>query len=297
MPASQVSEFQMGTPKAMNDARAMQESENNRGAKLVTQARQVETDELIYVYNILAGWDFPPVTQPPTFPHFKIPICPKDKEFAYTTLPRYVNEPYEKPNTTEIMYTQRSGTEAANSLLNPDSHPGNPWDAQFRDITRFGNQDQSGNNLNAFGVFWSFTKPDDLRLVEEIKRCRQRVDSTMRALVDAGEQLNAANNRKDISPLMHFAMEYFNLQAGWHQSHAHMIPCPVCGDSIRESLAYHKNAMGDRCIIDWQRTYAAGVIKREDVPVELRWWEEEEPEPEPVAAAPAPRNKAKGKTR
>src|SRR5438105_8409315 len=75
----------------------------------------------------------------------------------------------------------------------------------------------------------------------------------MRALVNKGEELNASSRRTEITPLMHQAIEHFQLQAAWHMSHARLTPCPNCGEPVREGIAYHKNEFGDRCIIDQAR--------------------------------------------
>jgi len=291
VPANQVSRFDMGTPKAINDSRAMQEAANSKATILVAQEHGNDPGRKIYLYNICAGWDFPPVYQPPTFPRFEIQKCERGQKIAFKLLPPFVNDPIEHPGavegTTEITYRRRPGSEAANSLVNPDSHPRNPFEAQFRDIEKFGNRDQTGNNLNAFGVWWSFTAPDDPLLEEEIKRMRTRLDGTMRGLIDAGNMLNAQNDRKAITPLMHFAMEYFNLEADWHKSHQHRVLCPNCGDSVPEGIIYHRNSFGDRCIIDKER-YLESVAEKHPT---QQLASEEENEDEQIPAAPAPKNK------
>lgn len=298
LPASQVSRFESGTPKAINDARAMQENSNSKATILVSQDAGREADYMIYLYNVCVGWEFPPVQQPPTFPSFKIPTCKKGEKFAFTTLPAFVNNPIERPGavegTTEITYRRVDGREAANSLVNPDAHPRNPFEAQFRNIEKFGNRDQTGNNLNAFGIFWSMTTPDDPKLKEELDACRARLNTTMRGLVEQGNNLNAQGNLKDISPLMHFAMEYFNLEADWHKSHEHRVPCPNCGMPIREGLAYHKNEFGDRCIIDHER-YQASIVK-EKTAASAAAQESDEEEPVMVPATPATKKKARTKS-
>jgi hypothetical protein len=283
VPASKVSEMAFGTPKAMREARGLQDAENTRGTTLMTQAQGADAGYVIYVYNILAGFEHPVINQPPDFSAFKIPVCPRGQKFSYTTLPAFTKTKFNKPGTTEYYYTNRDGREAANSLLNPDAHPGNPWGAQLSESTAFGNNDMTGVNRNSFGVFWSLTKPDDPKLEEEIKLFRKRCDKTMRGLVDEGNTLNASNDRKAITPLMHFAMEYFHLEAEWHRSHEHRVPCPNCGEPVREGIAYHKNEFGDRCIIDRER-YEASIEHAKPARVEAA--EEEE---EPIAAGLAKR--------
>jgi hypothetical protein len=262
VPASQVSRFEQGTPKAMERGKQMEANENNRGSRLQAQYAR-PNDRFIFLYNILRGWDFPPVQQPPTFPNFKIPSVPAGEDFAFTLLSETVNELYAKPGTDEVLYITRPGTEAANSLVNPDQHPGNPWDAQFRDIRKFGNGDMGACNLNELGVWWSWTEPDDPKLIEEINRMRKRVDQTMKALINEGNTLNLTpDGRTQITPLHHFAMDYFHLQSKWHESMEHLVPCPNCQMPVRQGIAYHKNEFGDRCIIDRERYEAAIELSR-----------------------------------
>lgn len=255
--ANEISRFEQGTPKTMDMGRSMQHTANQSGARLQAQyARPIE--KFIFLYNILRGWDFAPIEQPPTFPRFIIPPVPVGEDFSFTLLAETVNEIYVKPGTNELMYQTRPGTEAANSLVNPDQHPGNPWDAQFRDIRKFGNQDMGACNLNEVGVWWSWTEPDDPKLVEEINRMRKRVDGTMRALIAEANKLNVTKDGPEqITPFHHFAMEYFNLQSAWHSSMSHLVPCPNCSMPVRQGIAYHKNDFGDRCIIDRDRYEAA----------------------------------------
>jgi hypothetical protein len=116
-------------------------------------------------------------------------------------------------------------------------------------------------NMNALGVFWSPLAPDDPKLEAQIKKFRARVDRTMDALVKEGNRLNASGKLGDISAMMHFAMDYFGLQATWHMSHRHKTECPNCGELVLEGVAYHKNGSGDDCIIDYDR-YAQVVMRK-----------------------------------
>jgi hypothetical protein len=254
-------------PKMMNRiSQSMTDSHSARGAGntiLATSDDMRAPDNFIYVYNILQGWDFNPITQPPTFPFFKIPTCAKGEKFSVTLLPAYTNLPFEREGanegTTEIYYRKEDGRKAATSQLNPSAFPGTDWNSQLQN---WDSGDQFGNNMNALGVFWSFTEPDDPKLDEEIALFRERVHQTMTELVKRAETLHAQGPQGQvlITPLMHFAMDYLGKQASWHMSLRHMISCPNCGESIPEGLAYHRNQFGDRCILDRAR-YEASIEK------------------------------------
>jgi len=210
----------------------------------------------IYIYNICA---LPHVrNQPPEFPMFTIEPCEKGKKFSVKPFPGLVNERYVKPGTSEYHYKQVDGRKYATSLLNPSHFPGTDWRTQLNDrIT--GQEDMSGMDMNAFGVFWSELTPDDPALNEQIALFRKRADRTMEALVAEGNKYHAEGRPGVISGLMHFAMDYFGLSAPWHMSHRHKTECLNCGDLVLEGIAYHRNSSGDICIIDRER-YEASVI-------------------------------------
>jgi hypothetical protein len=194
--------------------------------------------------------------------------CPKGERFSVTAFPGLVKERYCKPGTSDYYYSEVDGRKYATSLLNPDCFPGTDWQSQLIEGST-GNDDMTGMNMNAFGVFWSELGPDDPKLDGVIKRFRARVDRTMDALVKEGNRLNATGNLGAITSNMHFAMDYFGLTAAWHMSHKHKTECPNCGELVLEGLAYHRNSMGDRCIIDRER-YEASVVSEDNAPRQTR---------------------------
>jgi hypothetical protein len=213
----------------------------------------------LYIYNIC---ELPHTrNQPPEFPAFAVEPCQKGEKFSCKIFPGLVKERYVRPGTSEYYYREVDGRKYATSLLNPDIFPGTDWEAQLIEGTT-GNNDMTGMNMNALGVFWSELAPDDPKLNEQIRRVRARVDRTMDFLVKEGNRHNAEGKLGNISPMMHFAMEYFGLSAPWHMSHRHKTECPNCGDLVLEGIAYHRNASGDICIIDRER-YEASVVPAE----------------------------------
>lgn len=215
-----------------------------------------KVDEVIHIYNIVPGLRHDPRCQPPNFPMFKVPYCEPGAKFGHTTIPAMIKNPYTKPGTNEHYYLREDGRKSATSLLNPSVHPSSPWETQLKEIvpgTQGTAQDQTGNNLNAFGVFWSLTPPNDPALDQEIQLFKERVERTFKTMVDEAESFYAAGDRRSITPRMHFAMDYLGLSAPWHQSTARMMPCPNCGMHVREGLAYHKNEFNEKCIIDREK--------------------------------------------
>ena len=250
--------------RAMNQAKAMAEAENHGATTLAPGDERESPKYVIYIYNILAREYV--VNQPPLFPALKIPACEKGEQFSFTIIPAFVNEPYNKPGTTEMYYKKIDGRRCATSLLNPSAFPGLNWESQLQNWDSI---DQSGNNLNKFGVFWSLTRPDEKeKLREEIKLFRARVQETMNELVKEAELFAAQRDLKSIGPLHHFAMDYFGKEAGWHMTSVHMVSCPMCGEAVKEGIAYHKNSMGEKCIIDIDK-YKEMVRKQREVDREL----------------------------
>lgn len=242
--------------KAMGQAQALADQENHGSTTLITQDRQTEPDYFIYVYNLLEKeWI---VRQPPLFAAFHIPKCEKGKRFAVTLLPAFVNEVTMKAGTTELSYKQIDGRKAATSLLNPGAFPGTNWEGQLHN---WNTDDQTGNNLNNFGCFWSLTRPDETDKLEvEIALFLDKCKVTMEELVKRAEELAESDEKKLITPLMHFAMDYLGKQSVWHMSMQHKVTCPNCGDQVLEGIAYHRNSFGDRCIIDMAK-YQRSVVQ------------------------------------
>lgn len=250
--------------RAMREGKAMTDAQNQGNNTLEAQDFGPEAGYVIYVYNILDKAHL--IQQPPLFPGFPIPACPKGQKYSFTLLPAFVNEPFMKPGTTEYYYKRRDGRSAANSLVNPSAYPSTSWNAQ---TAKWETGDQFGNNLNAVGVWWSLTMPEEVEeLDKEIKIFRDRLTQTMNDFVKTAEALAAGNDLKSITPWHHFAMDYLGKQAAWHMSTRHMITCPNCGDPVMEGISYHRNAFGEKCIIDRQR-YLVSIGQAE-------------PEPEPV---------------
>ena len=227
--------------------KAQQNAQNMGENILEVQDARGQDGYVIYVYNIV---DLPhPVRQ--TGFYLNIPACPKGQKVAWTTLPAWTRDIYVKPGSTEYMYKMIDGRKAATSLLNPAAYPSKDWDTQ---LANWQADDQQGNNLNAYGCWWSLTMPEETdKLDREIALFKKRVLDTMNGLVAQAELFYAAGDRKSITPLMHFAMDYLKKKAEWHMSMQHMISCPNCGEDIVDGIAYHKNDFGEKCIVDVER--------------------------------------------
>ena len=73
----------------------------------------------------------------------------------------------------------------------------------------------------------------------------------------------------------HMAAEMFGIDVEWHRVMTPKIECPQCGEKIKDGVAFHFTN-GTRCILDYERAYLAGAIKKEDVPEGREWWGKKE---------------------
>lgn len=238
-------------------ARSMERQQNSpKGARLETGDDLQEPTYKIYVYNLLELDHV--VEQPPAFPHFVIRAKEHGSRFSVTTLPAFIKERYERPGSTDYYYKRIDCRKYATSLLNPAAYPGTLWEAQLQNWNR--DSDQFGNNLNALGCFWSLHDPNDPGLEEEIRLVSAYATRTMNELVRKAELLYNSNKQADITPLMHFAMDYLHKQAPWHMQSDRMVDCPTCGEPVKEGIAYHRNSFGDKCPVDYAKCRELGII-------------------------------------
>jgi len=248
--------------RASRMAKDMMAGENHEGLTLSVQDMGREAGYCIYIYNILDREYV--VRQEPKWPKFLIPACPKGQKFSFTMIPAFTKETFFKASDpNEISYKVMDGRKDATTLLNPEAFPGTEWESQ---LASWDSPETAitggGNNLNKWGCFWSLTEPDETeKLDAEIKLFKDIVLRHMNSLVNQAELLVAQHKVGDVTPNMHFAMDYLGKQANWHMNTDHMVSCPTCGDSVRDGIAYHKNAFGDKCIIDYERCVKLGIIK------------------------------------
>lgn len=236
--------------RAIAAAAAKQNGENNSQFSITASDEPLTQPYFVYIYNILdREWV---VNQPPFFPKLVIPRCPKGKLASWNKIGAWLLEAHNKVGTYETFYKKVDGRKVASSLLNPSCLPNTSWEAQLATWTAAdGMIEMYGNNLNLYGVFWSLTAPDNVeKLSEEVKVFRERANKTLQDLITQAELFAAQNDLKMISPLMHFAMDYFGKTAAWHMSAVHKINCPNCGDLVVDGIAYHRNSFGEKCVID-----------------------------------------------
>lgn len=230
-------------------------------------------DYHIYVYNI-APRRFE-IRRPPNFPCIVFGPCPKGQEYVKVgVFPNIVNEKWVDADTGETRNRGIQGERFVMDLLNPVSLGIDMWNAPVSQDRAW--LDQGTDDATRRGLFFS---TDDPPKPEHIRITRERMEAHYKTLLQQADQAymsNEVDQRRTIGPEHHMAAEYFHAKSAWHIIAEIQPQCPNCGEFIAKDVAFHRNTLGFICVLDWHRAVKAGAIKREDVPVECRWWDEKE---------------------
>ncbi len=222
-----------------------------------------------------------------------IPACPKDKR--YITVRRIVHptgraevNPDNVSGPSKMFWLNGKGL--ALSIVNP-SFVGNDLSVQDREIAAESQLHMGDCDLLKQGVFASLNEePTE----EELKKAEKRREEYYRFRFEQANGLARSNPRalQDLLTLdHHMAAEMFAIDVDWHRVTSPKVECAQCGEKIKEGLSHHF-ANGRICVLDWERAYLAGAIKKEDVPEGREWWEDEKPKRKPGISAAADAIKA-----
>ena len=146
-----------------------------------------------------------------------------------------------------------------------------------------------GTNLTQHGVFWS---KNATPTEEELVKAEARRNKFLESVMQKADRLYTENPGRlnDNLTLLGLSMsdvrtacDMFGIEdKPYYRKFVIPVDCPNCGEKVKSGVAFHKDADGDICVLDWKRTVAAGKKKKEDVPEEARWWKEGENVAEPV---------------
>ena len=208
--------------------------------------------------------------RPVDFPTIKILGCPKGQPYVLSVrVANVINYKWVSADTGQPSFSSIRGERWATDLINPANLGEDIWAETVN-----GDMDQfhgAGDDLSRRGVFWS---RNDVPTADELRKCRSKMERHYRSVVESAEKLARKGHGDEIGDEAHVAADYLGVSAPWHVISEVSQSCPNCGDPIKSGVAFHPSALGP-CIIDWERTVAAGVKKREDVPIEKRWWVDE----------------------
>lgn len=211
-----------------------------------------------------------PVNQP-LFKNRTLPACPTGEPYIEVAcFPNIVVERFVAADTGQIHPNEYAGERVAMDLISP-SNPGIDMDTVLSaDALSSGG---SSTDLIKRGLF--FIRGYDTPTDEDLKRARSRMEKWYRQLIAEANQLSRIGKQNDITAEMHLAGDYFKIKDGWHTVAERPETCANCGDDVKPGVAYHRTAEGMICVRDWQRTVAAGIKTKKEVPEDLRWWTED----------------------
>jgi hypothetical protein len=252
----------------------IQEGTSAREASIYIDPDQLRRPEYTVYLHSISKRSF---EQPhPIYRNIIIPACPKDRRYyTFMRITHPVQISTIDPNNVSgpLKWEFESAIRAALCVCNP-SYVGNNLDIQDKPISDQYQISSQECNLTRQGIFASLNEiPTD----EELAKAEKRLIDYHSAIHQRMNELWRADPKKAQEELTidhHLAAERFGQEVAWHLINTPKIDCPNCGDKIKEGIAYHYSN-GQRCVLDWERTYLAGAVKKDDVPDAHRWWKEE----------------------
>lgn len=252
-------------------AKSMTQTDNMRNLTFIDLRGDINAsrapDYFLYVYNI-AQRTFE-IRRPPQWGLIKLAACPKGEPYVKAMrISNVVQEKWVDPDSGEIRYRGMAGERFAMDLVNPVNIGIDMWaEIANEELTWI---DSGTDDLSVRGLFWS---PSDPPKDWELGKTRGRLENFYRGkLSQARHYAQTDKTRDQIGPEHHLAAEYFRIRESWHTVAELPSFCPNCGEELpNPNVAYHKNSMGDRCVIDWKRTVEAGAISVDQVPEAKLW--------------------------
>lgn len=201
-----------------------------------------------------------------------IPACPKDRE--YITFFR-VNHPvmtsYVDPDNVSgpPKYVFENAKRVALGICNP-SFVGADLAIQDKAIDPQYMIASGECDLTRQGIFASL---NEIPTKEEIDKAKARRLTYYKMRFEEANGLLRSDPKRLQEVLgidHHLAAEMFGQDVDWHRVTTPKVECPNCGEKIKEGTAFHYSN-GQRCVLDWERAWLAGAVKKEDVPEPFHW--------------------------
>ena len=232
----------------------------------------------------------------PIYRNVVIPACPKDQRYiTFMRITHPVQIATVDPDNVSgpLKWFFENAKRAALCVCNP-SYVGNDLSVQDKEIANEYQIASSESNLTQQGVFASL---NEVPTEEELKKAEGRRTAYYKRIFEEMNGLFRSNPKEAQERLgldHHLAAEMFAIDVDWHKLTTPKIECPNCGEKIKEGIAFHY-LNGNRCVLDWERAYLAGAVKKEDVPETFRWWEAVEPVQSGTEAAVEPVRRGPGR--
>lgn len=210
----------------------------------------------LYIFNIS---DIELAWREPGFSRFVVPACEKGKPYSEPlSIPGIISEEYLQDQSTE--FNHYNAVEIAYAIL------------------KIGPGMKATLDMTNKGYFMSETNPPSAaRLAEAQAKYNIWCDGLIReadAIMAQGESKGMTGQMLNES---HYrALAYRKQTRQWGKQSVEMMDCPACGGSVPRGAAVHASC---GAIVNWELAVTHGLKKREDVPVEKRWWKEQTPKP------------------
>lgn len=212
------------------------------------------------------------ICRPPEFPRIVLQGCPEGEPWwPVLRLPNVVWYKTVSAETGQVGLNSLAGERVACDIINPANLSNDMW----RKISgEFYAMHGEGDDLSIRGVFWSKNvEPND----HELSTARLWMEQHYRKVVERADRM--ARDPKEapyIGEEAHIAADYLKINATWHVHSTIQAGCPICGEMVNQGIAAHKSAAlgGKICVLDWRRAVSAGIVTKNQVPDELRWWKE-----------------------
>jgi len=209
----------------------------------------------------------------PIFRNVIVPACPKDKRYVtFMRVTHPVQIPTVDPDNASgpPIIRIENAKRAALCVCNP-SFVGTELSTQDNPPPHWAQIASGECDLTRQGVFASM---NEVPTEEELKKAEARRLAYYKMRFEEANGLLRSDPKKLQEVLgldHHMAAEMFGQDVDWHRVTTPKIECPNCGEKIKEGIAFHYTN-GARCILDWERSFLAGAVKKEDVPIQYRWW-------------------------
>ena len=205
-----------------------------------------------------------------------VPACPKEKRsHCFMQVQHPVQIPHLNPDDVNgvPLLKIEDARRVALGICNPN-YIGTDLSVQDKELNPESVLASGECNLTRQGVFASMNaEPTE----EELKRAESRREAYYRFRLQEADGLERSNPRQLQYVLMEdhkLAAEYFGVQTNWHRIPSAKVDCANCGQKIPATVAFHYDN-GRICVLDWEKAWLAGAVKKDDVPEPKRWWTEE----------------------
>lgn len=219
-----------------------------------------------------------------------IDVPAKDGSSVKRTLPGMENKPYRyitsfpQPmlfpklnfDTNQFDFVEQDVRRFVVDLISPDmagaitlDNPVNPAHAW-----------SEGKDFARAGLFFDYSETPS---PEALEKAYARLDTYYKALLEQARTFGLTNKplleeKIRDNPDYVFAAEYMGEEFDWCKRQTRSVECTNCGERKTTTKPFHKSAEGFLCVDPtpeaWKQAYNVGLVQKDRVPEDFRWWSE-----------------------